>query len=276
MSKDKILVPKLFPSGRSREYNQLNSDVISEIVYSWLFTYKGHREIDRDILGLDPNYTKGFTSMGALHYLGLRKKFKAIFYGYELEAAIEILKVDTQDFENIIKLLKNNSFESDDYLLEELSNIAKKNEKDFDKFYQIQLQNITETDIRKSNSFYRKEQRILRALLFRDNNEAQCAICSRIFPVNLLVAAHIKPRSECTISERKNPKIVMPVCKAGCDEFYEKNYLHVDSSGVVKKTHQIGNKSSDLLILLDNLEGLVCTFFNRDTAKFFEYKRHTK
>ena len=64
--------------------------------------------------------------------------------------------------------------------------------------------------------------------------EKNCAICHRTFPVDLMVAAHIKPRSKCSTSERKNPNIVMPVCKVGCDDFFEKGYIKVGKDGVVQ------------------------------------------
>ena len=103
-------LPKLDPSNRDREYKQRNFEEISQIVHTWLFNNDvGHREMDRDILGLDPLSSKGWQSMGVLHYLGLKKEFKGIFQNSDLNQAISNLKSDEQDFSFIIELLENTS-----------------------------------------------------------------------------------------------------------------------------------------------------------------------
>lgn len=80
----------------------------------------------------------------------------------------------------------------------------------------------------------RKEQSLLRAYLFDGKEKEKCTICHRTFPVSLLVAAHIKPRSECTSPERKDySNIVTPMCKLGCDELYEKGFIVVKNGHVV-------------------------------------------
>ena len=105
-----MMIPKLEPSRRDREYKQRNFEEISQIVHTWLFTNDvGHREMDRDILGLDPLSSKGWQSMGVLHYLGLKKEFKGIFQNSDLNQAISNLKSDEQDFSFIIELLENTS-----------------------------------------------------------------------------------------------------------------------------------------------------------------------
>ena len=87
-----------------------------------------------------------------------------------------------------------------------------------------------------------------------------------------MVAAHIKPRSKCSISERKNPNVVMPVCKVGCDDFFEKGYLIVDEHGILQIKRNLSS-SSALASILDFYEGKQCTHFNESTAVFFAYKR---
>ena len=64
----------------------------------------------------------------------------------------------------------------------------------------------------------RVEQGYLRRLLFGDLKQGVCSLCARHLPVELLVAAHIKPRSECSHRERLDaPGIVFGVCILGCD-----------------------------------------------------------
>ena len=49
----------------------------------------------------------------------------------------------------------------------------------------------------------------------------------------MLVAAHIKKRSKCNNKERKDFKnIAALMCKAGCDDLYEKNYIFVKEGKV--------------------------------------------
>ena len=94
-----MLIPKLDLPGRDREYRQCNSEEISQIVHTWLFTNDvGYREMDRDILGLDPLSSRGFHSFNVLGHLGLKRKFKGIFADFERSEAIRQLKSDEQDF----------------------------------------------------------------------------------------------------------------------------------------------------------------------------------
>ena len=100
-------LPELKLSNRSREYYSYSETLRAEVVKSFLFkNITNHRELDASILGLDSNITKGFESMNILHYLGLKKNFKNLFYGFKFDEAIEILKKSNQDFKTIIKLLE--------------------------------------------------------------------------------------------------------------------------------------------------------------------------
>ena len=100
-------------------------------------------------------------------------------------------------------------------------------------------------------------------------------MCLKILPVELMVAAHIKPRSKCTESERLDPKVVMPMCKIGCDALYENDYLTVDDLGAVRRP-KYSLVADDLTVILDGLEGNVCPYFNDQTKDYFSYKRQTK
>ena len=268
-------LPKLDPSNRDREYKQRNFEEVSQIVHTWLFTNDvGHREMDRDILGLDPLLSKGWQSMGVLHYLGLKKEFKGIFLNSDLDQAIRDLKSDGQDFSFIIELLENTSDDYDETLVESLYEVGKSQDKDFEEHYKLRLREIKDTDGQTNQTQSRKEQGILRGILFKGVSEAKCAICHRTFPTDIMVAAHIKPRSKCTTQERKNPNVVMPVCKVGCDDFFEKGYLLVDQEGVIRLNEKI-TCYSELQNILDSLTGNLCTHFNDETEDFFSYKRNS-
>jgi hypothetical protein len=268
-----MIIPKLDPSGRDREYKHRSFEEISKIVYTWLFTKDvGHREMDRDILGLDPLFTKGYQSMGVLHYLGLKKEFKGIFHKSDLNYAIDSLKRDEQDFSFIIELLESTSVDYDETLIQSLYEIGKLQDKNFEENLKLRLQEIKHTDGRVNEMLSRKEQDLLRAILFKGVSESKCAICHRTFPTDLMVAAHIKPRSKCSTRERKNPSVVMPVCKVGCDDFFEKGYIIVGNSGEIKINENM-ILSNELEIVLRELTGKYCTHFNNDTEIFFSYKR---
>ena len=132
-----MLIPRLDPDKRDREYKQRNFEEISQIVHTWLFTKVGHREMDRDILGLDPSSTRGYQSMGVLHHLGLRKEFKGIFLNSDLNQAISDLKSDEQDFSFIIELLENTSDDYGETLVESLYEVGKSRDKDFEEHYKL-------------------------------------------------------------------------------------------------------------------------------------------
>ncbi|GEM_PF-2814131 len=86
---------------------------------------------------------------------------------------------------------------------------------------------------------FRFEQALLRSILFFGMKDCDCAICGRRYPINFLVAAHIKKRSLCNINERRDPNIVMPACVFGCDPLFEKGYLTVNQKGIVTSTGRI-------------------------------------
>ena len=196
-------IPQLDRSKRIREYNSRSFEEVSKIVGQWLFRSDvGHREMDRDILGLDPSVSKGWQSMGVLHYLGLKKEFKGLFLGMSHEAAIKQLAADHQDFRFIIELLKESNESNQENLIAKLMAVGEKTDPNFKKNYERSLSELRSTDRPSANAFARIEQGLLRALLFGGKSQAQCALCHKELPTDLLVTAHIKPRSKCTTQER--------------------------------------------------------------------------
>lgn len=80
----------------------------------------------------------------------------------------------------------------------------------------------------------RKEQSLLRALLLGNKSKGECIICQKEFPFDLLIAAHLKMRSECTDLEKADiDNIAALMCKTGCDDFYEKGYISIKDGKVV-------------------------------------------
>jgi hypothetical protein len=62
-----------------------------------------------------------------------------------------------------------------------------------------------------------------------------------------MIAAHIKPRSECSGKERLDAEnIVFGVCLVGCDDLYEKGFISVKDGRIVMASH--GSKALRLLL----------------------------
>jgi hypothetical protein len=80
----------------------------------------------------------------------------------------------------------------------------------------------------------RAEQQDLRRHLIAGRPSAGCSLCGRELPINLLIAAHIKPRSQCTEVERRDfQTVAMLVCSLGCDALFEWGYITVDDKGII-------------------------------------------
>lgn len=127
----------------------------------------------------------------------------------------------------------------------------------------------------KIKSTRRIEQSYLKNYLFGRNVIGQCACCKRTFPVSFLVTAHIKKRSHCSEEERKDLRVVMPMCKLGCDDFFEKGYIYVEE-GVFKIQNSLLS-TEHLRERLREIDGATCDFFNDNTRAYFEwhYRYHT-
>lgn len=118
----------------------------------------------------------------------------------------------------------------------------------------------------------RKEQKLLREYLFDEKYMCTCGLCGEDFPVEFLHTAHKKKRKFCTEEERLDVEnIVMPVCKFGCDDLYEKGYIVIDDEGKVKvnKFSGISTFNSKIEKLKDN----ECQYWNSDSQKYFEWHR---
>lgn len=262
--------PELKKSNRSREFNSYSLDEKSEIVKAWLFDKtRGHRELDRDILGLDPALSKGWQSMGVLHYLGLKKEFKGFFSDLTITKALAELRANKQDFSEIIRFLEHNSEEIEKVSYEKLLLLGKQQSPSFEKNYFQQLKEMDNTDSKSLKSFTRREQSLLRTIILKGKEEAECALCGKLFPSRLIVAAHIKPRSECSLLERTDINVVMPVCKIGCDDLFEKGYIWVNDLGIIETEN---HKESDLGLVLKEYEGKTCKYFKQENKEYFKFR----
>ena len=102
-----MIIPKLTKSTRKREFLSYTHEQRSRVVYEFLFKNKTHRELDRSVLQLTDHDSRGYQSMGILHYLGLKGEFRGLFNETSLEEAIDCLnQADSVEYAEIIKLLE--------------------------------------------------------------------------------------------------------------------------------------------------------------------------
>ncbi len=104
-----IKIPRLRPVSRHREFDSYSADLRAQVVRGWLFSMGTHRELDESVLGLNPLVSKGYQSMGILHYLGLSAAFHGLFKGVSANEALAALENDQQDFGQVLAYLRNNS-----------------------------------------------------------------------------------------------------------------------------------------------------------------------
>ncbi len=116
----------------------------------------------------------------------------------------------------------------------------------------------------------RVEQGYLRARLLKGKLDGECALCHRTLPSSLLIAAHIKPRAECTRKERLDvDHIVFPTCLLGCDALYEKGLVAVGEEGEILATTAYGH--SQLGRILNGLKGKTCTAWRKENEAYFAW-----
>ena len=114
----------------------------------------------------------------------------------------------------------------------------------------------------------RAEQRDLRRHLVSGRTTADCALCGKVLPVNLLVAAHIKPRSQCNEAERRDfQAVAMLVCNLGCDPLFEWGYIAVNDQGNIISVRPATTPHTEQAI--SRLKGLPCSAYNSRTAPNF-------
>ncbi len=115
----------------------------------------------------------------------------------------------------------------------------------------------------------RKEQRLLRQRLFGSDPIGCCAICGKEFPVQLIVAAHVKRRAECGDGERRDFHNVVAMCRMGCDELFERGIIAVDQGQVVVR--EAFPFTSIVKRYVASLRGRRCGAYSPDSEAFFDW-----
>ncbi len=99
--------PQLEKVNRHREYDTYSSVIKAKVIYSYLFEGLSHRILDGQIIGLDSDESRGWQSMGILHFLGLKNNHKNIFHNIGLDTAISyLIQLENQDTQLIATYLQ--------------------------------------------------------------------------------------------------------------------------------------------------------------------------
>jgi 5-methylcytosine-specific restriction protein A len=195
-----LQIPKLDFTIKSRNYDRefkkYSSNLKSDVVMEWLSLGTTHRNIDRKVLGLNPLSSKGFQSMGVLHYLGLKKEFSGFFKGYDKQQISDILKNDEQDFSNIIQILsisEDNDLKLSDLIINEEVEF-KKSSKDIsqNRLSRINKSNTNPERLKVYSFTYKRNPDIVAEALYRAKG-----ICEQCFePAPFLRASDNSPYLE--------------------------------------------------------------------------------
>lgn len=116
----------------------------------------------------------------------------------------------------------------------------------------------------------RTEQTFLRRVLFGGNVSAECCICGESFPVEFLVASHIKKRCFCSDEEKRDAtNIVAPMCSFGCDDLFERGYVGV-VDGVITQLKPAPN-SPPVRRKVSIITGRRCSRWGDGTRGYFRW-----
>ena len=115
-------------------------------------------------------------------------------------------------------------------------------------------------------------QGLMDQYLFGYRKQSSCAFCGKSLPVSMLQAVYIKPKRLCSDEELVDRENFLCLCKIGCQQFFERNYLFVDEKGTVKKNRLVA-APQDLRICLNRLSGESCRTFSGKNKMYFEKRR---
>jgi hypothetical protein len=68
--------------------------------------------------------------------------------------------------------------------------------------------------------------------------------------------------------EKLDENIVIPLCKFGCDELYEKGILVVQNGEFISSDK---NNNENIKLYIDSINDKRCNYFNRNTSEYFKW-----
>jgi hypothetical protein len=119
----------------------------------------------------------------------------------------------------------------------------------------------------------RLEQGYLRKSLFGRRAVATCCLCGNEFPVDLLIASHVKKRSFCSLAEQLDfENVAVPMCLMGCDALFERGYIFVDEHGLIRQG-LVPLSSSGCDDAMQRVVGRRCGAFTASRDTYFKWHR---
>jgi 5-methylcytosine-specific restriction protein A len=215
-----MVIPKLSPVARSREYNAYSNEQRGAVVRGWLFAGKTHRELDRDVLGLTPAESRGYQAMGILHFLGLKAAFRGIFAGMTVDAAVAALRSDFQETDLIVQHLIAESPEIDieEFQRMDAAAVAQSRKKSSKtRKRQIKAATSPPEKAKVVSYTYRRNADVVAEALFRANGN--CEACGSPAPFTraadgtpYLEVHHVQPLSTGGLDTLDNVVALCPNC----------------------------------------------------------------
>jgi hypothetical protein len=222
------IIPALEPVERSREYNLYEVPIRDRVVYESLFHGRTRRWLDENVIGLNPDESRGYQAMGILHFIGLKDKHKGIFKEFSIQEAIQLLEQQSSDFSLVIQSLlryyqeNNGGLETehpktDEYIdLESIVTVV------------TDTVEVTETDKEQVIKSRIGQSTFKKALL---DIEQKCRLCG-IRDKSFLVASHIKPWSKSNHQERLDVNNGLLLCP-NHDSLFDKGYISFEDDGII-------------------------------------------
>ncbi|MGW6745650.1 hypothetical protein ACWGDX_33765 [Streptomyces sp. NPDC055025] len=129
---------------------------------------------------------------------------------------------------------------------------------------------------RKAQRARRGEQAALKRRLL-PGTTGECALCGRELPGTFLIGAHIKKRSMCTDTEKRDlANIAMLACVFGCDALYEHGYVTVISNGAIQVSPLVQEIPEVAAYIQDKLASRTVSWWNEQREPYYRWHRtHT-
>lgn len=160
-------------------------------------------------------------------------------------------------------------FRVGDELYDTLRELARIEARGFDKLPEEELAGEGPTDVERV-TYGRSEQRALRKFLLRGRDQAECGLCGQPTDAKYLVAAHIKPRRDCTEEERRDPNVAMLACLMGCDAAFENGDLRVFGNGAMSVAPELRSGRPDWAASFQSAQAAV---YSASNAEYFAARR---
>lgn len=241
-------IPEIEPGNRTREYNFYKGFLRNKAVYEYLFNSKSHRWIDKHVIGLNPDESKGYQAMNILHFIGLKSIHKGIFKNFSILEAIQLLEQQSSDFGLVIESLleyrqKNNNLET----------IMESAENEYIEIKSIITEvaekiEVTETEKEQIIKSRIGQSTFKKALL---NIEKKCKLCG-LTHERFLVASHIKPWSQSNHQERLDVNNGLLLCP-NHDALFDKGYISFNESGKIIISDSLNDATNIFLNINSNM-----------------------